>query len=104
MCEINVFLIRAGGTKGGIKGETLDDEENSDEGDDEDYTVYECHGLAPVSCLQNVCTQCQEKYCDGSGPVVASNSITGSFCANSEQQTVISSIRKLKDLFLFINQ
>lgn len=34
--------------KGGIKGETLDDDDNSDEGDDEDYTVYECHGLAPV--------------------------------------------------------
>lgn len=51
MREINLFLIRASGTKGGIKGETLDDEENSDEGDDEDYTVYECHGLAPVSCL-----------------------------------------------------
>ena len=43
------FSIRASGTKGGIKGETLEDEENSDEGDDEDYTVYECHGLAPVS-------------------------------------------------------
>ena len=40
---------RASGSKGGIKGETLDDEENSDEGDEEDYTVYECHGLAPVS-------------------------------------------------------
>lgn len=47
-----MFQTRASGTKGGIKGETLDDEENSDEGDDEDYTVYECHGLAPVSCLQ----------------------------------------------------
>ena len=34
--------------KGGIKGETLDDDDNSDEGDDEDYTVYECHGLASV--------------------------------------------------------
>lgn len=42
------FLIRASGVKGGIKGETLDDDDNSDEGDDEDYTVYECHGLAPV--------------------------------------------------------
>ena len=42
---------RAGGAKGSIKGETLDDEENSDEGDEEDYTVYECHGLAPVSLL-----------------------------------------------------
>ena len=45
-----LFQTRASGTKGGIKGETLDDDENSDEGDDEDYTVYECHGLAPVSC------------------------------------------------------
>lgn len=42
------FLIRASGVKGGIKGETLDDDDNSDEGDDEDYTVYECHGLAPT--------------------------------------------------------
>lgn len=40
-----------GGAKGSIKGETLDDEDNSDEGDEEDYTVYECHGLAPVSLL-----------------------------------------------------
>jgi len=47
-----LFQTRASGTKGGIKGETLDDDENSDEGDDEDYTVYECHGLAPVSCPQ----------------------------------------------------
>lgn len=42
---------RAGGAKGSIKGDTLDDEDNSDEGDEEDYTVYECHGLAPVSLL-----------------------------------------------------
>lgn len=41
-------MEKASGTKGGIKGETLDDDENSDEGDDEDYTVYECHGLAPT--------------------------------------------------------
>ncbi|KAK2566860.1 Neural proliferation differentiation and control protein 1 [Acropora cervicornis] len=40
-------MEKAGGAKGSIKGETLDDEENSDEGDEEDYTVYECHGLAP---------------------------------------------------------
>lgn len=47
-------MNRASGTKGGIKGETLDDEEeNSDEGDEEDYTVYECHGLAPVSSFEN---------------------------------------------------
>ena len=50
--EFFLFQTRASGTKGGIKGETLDDDENSDEGDDEDYTVYECHGLAPVSCPQ----------------------------------------------------
>ena len=52
MVFLNTFLChanRASGSKGGIKGETLDDEENSDEGDEEDYTVYECHGLAPVS-------------------------------------------------------
>lgn len=41
-------LEKASGVKGGIKGETLDDDDNSDEGDDEDYTVYECHGLAPT--------------------------------------------------------
>lgn len=41
-------MEKANGTKGGIKGETLDDDDNSDEGDDEDYTVYECHGLAPT--------------------------------------------------------
>ena len=45
---------RASGGKGGIKGDTLEDDENSDEGDEEDYTVYECHGLAPVSSSQNI--------------------------------------------------
>ena len=34
-----------------IKGENLEDEENSDEGDEGDYTVYECPGLAPVSLV-----------------------------------------------------
>jgi len=48
-------MEKAGGAKGRIKGETLEDEENSDEGDEEDYTVYECHGLAPVSSQQNIC-------------------------------------------------
>lgn len=41
-------MEKASGRKGTIKGETLDDEDNSDEGDEEDYTVYECHGLAPT--------------------------------------------------------
>ena len=52
--KICLFIYRASGKKGSIKEETLDDEdENSDEGDEEDYTVYECHGLAPVSSLEN---------------------------------------------------
>ena len=34
---------------GSVKGEDLDDEESADEGDDGDFTVYECPGLAPVS-------------------------------------------------------
>lgn len=34
--------------KGGIKGEIFDDDDNSDEGDDEDYIVYECYGLVSV--------------------------------------------------------
>lgn len=56
MCLLEHFSVnRANGTKGSIKGETLDDDDNSDEGDEEDYTVYECHGLAPVSFQQNVC-------------------------------------------------
>lgn len=40
-------MEKAGGSRV-IKGETLEDEENSDEGDEGDYTVYECPGLAPA--------------------------------------------------------
>ena len=54
-------FFRAGGSRV-IKGETLEDEENSDEGDEGDYTVYECPGLAPVSvsevCSFSLCCTC----------------------------------------------
>lgn len=39
---------RVSGRKGIIKGEIFDDEDNSDEGDEEDYIVYECYGLVFV--------------------------------------------------------
>ena len=54
LIDVLFSVNRASGGKGGIKGDTLEDDENSDEGDEEDYTVYECHGLAPVSSSQNI--------------------------------------------------
>jgi len=43
-----LLLLYRAGAKSSKQG-SMEDDENSDEGDEGDYTVYECPGLAPVS-------------------------------------------------------